>query len=246
MAIEMALDAWPALPISICSMPEDDDPDGDDIIAALEHRERITEVDLSGLSGPQVETCVTLMQENFPILRTLSLECDAETPTPVISDTFLGGCAPRLRSVNLCYIPFPTLPKLLSSASHLVRLHLKEIPKTGYISPDAMATCLAELTRLESVTISSPFWRYFPPNQTTQHPPPMSRAVLPFLTKFTFGGVSGEYMDDLMARIHLPRLDHLHLQFFHRPTFRRPKTTPDCAWYQDCQATLPHRSTLLR
>jgi len=68
MAIEMALDVWPALPISICSMLEDDDPDRDDIIAALEHRERITEVDLSGLSGPQLEVCVTLMQENFPIL----------------------------------------------------------------------------------------------------------------------------------------------------------------------------------
>ena len=86
-----------------------------------------------------------------------------------------------------------------------------------------MATCLAALTRLQSVTISSPFWRSFPQNQTNQHPPPMTRAVLPSLTKFTFGGVSGEYLDDLMARIHLPRLDHLHLQFFHRPTFGVPK-----------------------
>ena len=223
MAIEMALDVWPALPISIRSMLEDDDPDRDDTIAALEHRERITEVDLSGLSGPQLESCVALMQETFPILRTLSLECDAETPTPVISETFLGGCAPRLRIVNLCYIPFPTLPKLLLSASHLVRLHLEEIPKTVYISPDAMATCLAALTRLQSITISSPFWRSFPPKQTNQHPPPMSRAVLPSLTQFTSGGVSGEYLDDLMARIHLLRLDHLRLQFFHRSTFGVPK-----------------------
>jgi len=177
MDIEMALDVWPALPLSICSSL-DGDPNRDDIIASLEHRERITEVDWSGLSGPQLDSCVALMQETFPILRTLSLECGATNPL-VISDTFLGGCAPRLRNVTLIHIPFPTLPKLLLSASHLVELHLKEIPKTGYISPDAMATCLAALTRLESVTISSPLWRSFPQNQTNQHPLPVTRAVLP-------------------------------------------------------------------
>jgi len=222
MAIETALDVWPALPISIRAIFEDDDPDGDDIFAALKHRERITEVDFSGLLGPQLESCVALMQETFPILRTLSLECNEET-TLVISDTFLGGCAPRLRNVKLCYISFPTLPKLLLSASRLVELHLEEIPKTGYISPDAMATCLAMLTRLQSITISSEFWSPLPQNQTNQHPPPMSRAVLPSLTKFIFGGVSGEYLDDLMARIHLPLLNHLHLDFFRQPTLGVPK-----------------------
>jgi len=221
-AAAKALDIWPALPISIRSTLKDYDPDGD-IIAALEHRERITEVDLSGLSGPPLESCVALMQETFPILRTLSLGCDAWATAPVIPDTFLGGCASRLWSVHLCCVPFPTLPKLLLSASHLVRLHLQEVPNTGYISPDAMATRLALLTRLQSITISSPFWRSVPQNQTNQHPSPMTRAVLPSLTKFAFGGVSGEYLDDLMARIHLPRLSDLNLQFFPLPTFGVPK-----------------------
>jgi len=217
-AAAKALDVWPALPIGIRSMLKDDDPDGD-IIAALEHRERIAEVDLSGLLGPQLESCVALMQGNFPMLRILSLGCDAGTTTLVIPDTFLGGCAPRLRNVNLCYVPFPTLPKLLLSVSHLVELHLEELPTTGYISPEAMATCLAVSTRLQSVTISSPFWRSFPQIQTNQLPPSMSRAVLPSLTNFSFGGVSGEYLDDLMARIHLPRLNDLYLRFFPLPTF---------------------------
>ena len=221
-AAAKALDVWPTLPIGIRSILKDDDPDGD-IIAALEHRVRIAEVDLSGLSGPQLESCVALMQANFPMLRILSLGCDAETTTLVIPDTFLGRCAPRLRNVNLSHVPFPTLPKLLLSASHLVELHLEEIPTTGYISPEAMATCLAVLTRLQSVTIRSPFWRSFPQNQTNQNPPPMSRAVLSSLTKLKFGGVSGEYLDDLMARIHLPRLNDLYLQFFPQPTFGVPK-----------------------
>jgi len=51
----------------------------------------------------------------------------------------------------------------------------------------------------------------------------MTRAVLASLTKFAFGGVSGEYLDDLMARIHLPQLNHLYLQFFPLPTFGVPK-----------------------
>jgi hypothetical protein len=215
--IKIAQDVWPALPISIRSRL-DDDPYRDDMIAALEPPERIAGINLSGLSGPQL----ALMQETFPILRNLSLQCDANAP-PVISDTFLGGRAPRLRSVNLFHVPFPTLPRLLLSANHLVELHLQEIPKNGYISPDAMATCLAVLTKLESVTISSQFWGPFPQNQENQHLPPMTRGVVPSLTKFTFRGASGEYLDDLMARIHLPQLNHLNLLFYHHPTIGVPK-----------------------
>ena len=222
----MALDVWQTLPIGIFSALKDHDPDeGDAIIGALEHCEPISEIFLLGLSGAQLESCAALMQETFPILRTLRLSLrddDAKTPL-VISDAFLGGCAPRLRNFNLCHIPFPTLPRLLLSASHLIELHLEEIPNTRYISPEAMATCLTALTRLQYVTIGSQFWTSFPPNQTNQHPPPMTRAVLPSLTKFTFGCVSGEYLDDLMARIHLPLLNHLHLKFFHQHTLGIPK-----------------------
>jgi len=84
------------------------------------------------------------MQEPFQSLRTLRLSCRAEVrDVPVITDTFLGGSAPRLQVIELCHIPFPTLPKLLLSANDLVRLSLEDIKRAGYISPDVMATCLA-------------------------------------------------------------------------------------------------------
>jgi len=51
----------------------------------------------------------------------------------------------------------------------------------------------------------------------------MTRAILPSITLFSFGGVSGEYVDDLMDRIHLPRLSDLVLRFFPLPTFGVPK-----------------------
>ena len=220
-----SLDVWPALPISICSvlsiegMPNYKDRDS--IIGVLEHRDRITEIDLSDITGPQLETCATLMQEPFPILRTLSLSCNARTP-PVISDVFPEGSAPRLQKIKLRRVPFPTLPKFLLSTRGLVELHLEDIPNTGYISPDVMATSLAMLTRLRSVSISFRSRSSFPRNPTTQCPPPSTRTALPALTTFMFGGVS-EYLDDLMARIDAPQLDFLHLQLFYQPIFGIPQ-----------------------
>jgi len=209
-----ALDVWPALPITIKGMSNYEDVDSS--IGVLEHRDRIIGIDLSGLTGPKLKTCVTSMQEPFPILRTLSLGCNAEMP-PMISDTFLGGSAPRLESIKLLRVPFPTLPKFLLSTRGLVELELEEIPSTGYISPDVMAASLAMLTRLRSVSIGFLSLRSFPKHLTTQSPPPPTRTVLPSLTAFVFGGVS-KYLEDLMARIDAPLLDDLDLQFFNQPS----------------------------
>ena len=214
-----ALDVWPALPITIEGMSNY--KDGDSIIDVLEHRDRIVEIDLSGLTGVQLKTCVTLMQEPFSILRTLSLSCNAEMP-PMISDTFLGGSAPRLQRIKLRRVPFPTLTKFLLSTRGLVELHLEDIPSTGYISPDVMAISLVMLTRLRSVIISFRSRSSFPKNPTTQCHPPPTRTVLPSLTTFTFGGVS-EYLEGLMAQIDAPLLDDLHLQFFCQPTSGVPQ-----------------------
>jgi len=141
---------------------------------------------------------------------------------PVISDMFLGGSAPRLQRIKLWEVPFPTLPKFLLSTRSLVELHLKDIPSTGYIPPDVMATSLVMLTRLRSVWIGFLSGGSFPKKLTTQCPPPSTRTVLPALTAFTFGGVS-EYLEDLMTRIDAPLLDNLDLQFFDQPTSGVPQ-----------------------
>ena len=219
-----ALDVWPALPISIHSMfhieTRPSYKDQDSIIGVLEHRDRIVGIDLLGLTGSQLETCATFMQNPFPILRTLSLGCDAGTP-PVISGMFLGGSAPRLKRFELQNVPFPTLQNFLSSTRDLVELHLVNIPRTGYVSPDVMVTSLAILTRLRSIRISFLSRRSFPKNSTDQSPLPQTRIVLPSLTTFMYGGVS-KYLEDLMARIDAPLLNDLHLHFYHS-TFDIPQ-----------------------
>jgi hypothetical protein len=90
-----------------------------------------------------VEEVLARMQASFPELTYLQLISDDET-LPVIPDSFLDGSAPRprLRIFDLKGILFPGFPKLLSSATHLVNLKLRDIPHSGYISLEAMVALL--------------------------------------------------------------------------------------------------------
>ncbi|KAH9977548.1 hypothetical protein BJV74DRAFT_888383 [Russula compacta] len=104
------------------------------------------------------------------------------------------------------------------SATDLFYLSLWDIPIAGYISPEAMATCLATLASLE--------WLYIGFQSPRSRPdriglPPPTRAVLPALSYFEFSGVN-EYLEDFVARIHTPKLDRLRIHlfmdlFFHIP-----------------------------
>src|SRR5260370_20624004 len=95
----------------------------DNIIAALEQTNRVSRVDLFIDSSRVLEGFMAAMQVPFPELTYLSLLSGDET-LPGIPDSFLGGSAPRLRHFTLSGFPFPGFPKLLLSATHLVRLDL--------------------------------------------------------------------------------------------------------------------------
>ena len=223
-AVTKALDAWPTLPVSIRPPVNylNNPSDGGDLIATLEHRDRIVGIDfLAGLSNPQLERCAALMQESFPFLRTLFLHCYSVNP-PVMTDAFLGGSAPRLQKLLLYNIPFPTLPKLLLSAHDLVELLLKYVASTGYISSDVMATCLSVLPRLQYFSIIFRSTESIPQVRTDPSPLPPTRAHLPALTTLVFGG-SRVYSEDLMSRIDAPLLRNLHLTFFYQPIFDIPQ-----------------------
>jgi hypothetical protein len=96
------------------------------------------------------------MQVPFPKLTELRLFSDSKT-LPVIPDSFLNGSAPRLRIFGLGGIPFPGLPKLLLSATHLVNLQLFNIPDSGYISPEAMAALLSASSSLRMLCLEFQF-----------------------------------------------------------------------------------------
>ena len=220
--VKKTLRVWPELPIVILGhyYPRSLVKGAANIIAALEHRERIREIDLQNVPVSVLAKLVEPMQEPFPSLRRLALGTNHENAL-TLPDTFLAGSAPHLQNLRLTGIPFLELPKLLLSASHLVELHLDDIPHSGYISPEAMVTCLSALTRLKSLNIKfrSPFSRPDPINRPL---PPLTRVTLPTLSSLRFKGVS-DYLEDLVAQIDTPLLRRLGITFFHQLVFDTPQ-----------------------
>jgi hypothetical protein len=246
------LDVWPLLPIIVRG-------DGhrnwgmDSIVAALEHNDRVCAIDLLYLPSSMLEKVLEAMEQPYPELTRLDLQTEGDA-APVAPASFLGGSASGLQQLRLCHIILPGLSNLLLSATHLVHLHLWNIPHRGYISPEAMVTCLSVLTRLESLdlTFESPQSR---PNRESR-PPPQTRTLLLVLTKWEFKGVC-EYSEDLLARIDAPLLGNLHITVFHQLEFdvrqltqfisRLPKfkvhNDGDCVFSnRDVSVTLPKTS----
>jgi hypothetical protein len=154
--VEM-LDIWPPLPVNIkslgCELP--DSYEGmDDIVAALKHNDRINAIDICNIPTSEFGDILYEVEGPFPALTCLCLQFDEDwTALPGIPESFLGGFAPCLQALTLERISFPGLPTVLLSATHLVHLVLQEIPFFGSISPDAMATCLSVLTRLDELVL---------------------------------------------------------------------------------------------
>ena len=216
--VRKTLDVWPPLPI-VVKVYTAETWGVDNIIATLEHNDRICDVILYDVPSPQLEKVLAAMQQPFPTLTFLQLWSGDET-TLVIPSSILGGFAPSLQTLILNRIPFPGLRKLLLSATQLVHLYLGRIPHSGYISPEAMATCLAVLTRLESLTIGFECPQFLP-DRKSRRPPTQTRSLLPILTNLQFSGVA-EYLEDVVIRIDAPLLDRLHITFFHQLIFDTP------------------------
>ena len=219
-SVRKMLDIWPVLPISIsdhCGLTVEN---AADIIDALKLNDRVSRIDFldvsSFSSSPVWGGLAAVMQVPFLALRDLSLWSHNKV-APVISDSFLGGSAPHLRTLSLKDIAFPALPKLLLSATHLVELWLWNIPHSGYISPEAMVTCLSALTRLEllSLRFRSPLSR---PDRASRNLLPYARTIFPILSRLEFEGVT-QYLEELVARIDIPFLQYIAVTFFNQFLF---------------------------
>ena len=209
---------WPALPLVICGR---DCQTGSmyDITCILGHRDRVCQIDLWKLSGSHWERILAAMQVPFPELTDLDLRLQDYDSQVSVPHSFLGGSAPRLRSLRFNRIPFPSLPTLLLSTTHLVTLRLHEIPQSGYIPPEVMVTTLSTLTCLRFLSLTFQFF-LSGLNWESRHPPPSTRPVLPILT-FSFNGAKG-YFEEMVARIDAPRINELSIDFFNEILFERP------------------------
>ena len=207
------LDIWPAFPIVVlCHNANSSSPLHGvlNVIVALKCYDRVCEIDLSGIPESLLKRFAALTTP-FPALTSLRLHSDDEWPL-ILPSSFLGGFAPRLRSLRLYGIPFPAPQKLLLSCTGLVTLRMENTPDTGCVSPEEMAVCLSALVNIEEVALGfrNPL---FPWHQTSPNQPSLSRAVLPALTSLIFRGDCW-FLEAVISRIDVPLLDHFVITFF--------------------------------
>jgi hypothetical protein len=74
-----------------------------------------------------------------------------------------------------------------------------------------MVTALSALARLEVLHFELEC--YIQRDSESRHLPLPPRAILTSLTALKFEGFNSEYLEDLVARIDVPLLDHLHIAF---------------------------------
>ena len=140
---------WPNIPVIVWVTEY---LDMDNTIAALKHNDRVCAIYLWDVRNSGSEKILVAMEQPFPTLTRLVLGFEDETAL-VHPASFLGGSAQGLQLLILRHIPFPGLPTLLLSATHLVNLYVWRIPHSGYFSPDAIVSVLSALTRLEALAI---------------------------------------------------------------------------------------------
>jgi hypothetical protein len=215
-SVEKTLNVWPRLPIIINDLRQLLPLRGANIIAALEHHDLVCQIALRFTPVALLRKLYKVMKKPYPMLTDLHLEFESLGSAPSAPDSFLGGSAPRLRNLILCRVPFPALPKLLLSCHNLVDLQLN-IPDNGYIHPEAMATALSALTKLEALQIQ--FSSRSRLDQITI--PPETCVVLPALTLLRFHGAT-KYLEDLVARIHTPSVSTVQTELLPNHDFNLP------------------------
>jgi F-box-like len=221
--VRKLLDVWPEFPLALQlhlqSKFDNSEDRFDNLVAALEHCARIRQIGITNPADCLWKTLVTAMEEPLPALRSLFFNPPYEEF--LLPDTFLNGFAPCLQDLTLCSISFPSLPRFLSSTSDLTFLDLSNIPNSGYIPPETMARCLSALPKLKSLCIHfrSPTPQ---PKRRNRPVPPLTRFLLPALTKLEFTGVS-EYLEVLAAPMDAPLLDDFEIHFFHQLVFDIPQ-----------------------
>jgi hypothetical protein len=205
------LDLWPSLPISMCYTPPplQLSRDEDDIIATLEHFDRIFDITLT-ISDPLLAKSNAWMK-SFSILERLCLHAPHDHST--LPSGFLGGSAVasrKLRYIVLERVVVPTLPQLLSSSRGLIRLYLGKDVLTGegYLSPAVLTAALSAAVRLELLHVDLPSNILGEQGSTDSGLSLPELVVLPALIHFELlAEGSNEYLESLVSVIHAPLLD---------------------------------------
>ena len=212
------LDCWPTPPIIIKygGRPALDPPgpeDEDNILDALKHSDRVHSIYLT-VTKPLL-TKLSSIETSFSELEDLVL-LYPDYMELTLPSAFRWG--PRLRTLHLTGISFPTLLQHLSSSRNLVDIQLHNIASAAYHSPEALANALSWLTQLQSLSL------HF--RSSDSHPenigilPSSSngkRVAFPTLSHLDFQGTCA-FFDRFVTGIDSPHLGNIEITF-NQPTF---------------------------
>jgi hypothetical protein len=214
------LEIWPELPIVINSRYLRFKDDATNIISAFGHNNRVCKIHYynEGFQDSALKEFAAI-DKPFPALTSLVLYSYSQN-VPILPDSFLGGSAPRLRSLWLEGISYPSIGNLLPSTTSLVQLSLLRIPHSGYIAPETIIPCLSTLVRLESLWLDFQYPRSRA-HRADRHPPPLTRVVFPSLTLLRFHG-NMDYMEDILSQIETPMLIKSYFYVFNQLVFDTP------------------------
>ena len=204
------LDCWPPTFSIAIKYKHPFSQDVFNIFVALENPVRVCSIELLATCS-LLEKVSRVMQVPFPALKNLYLEATDSKP---VSQGFLSGISvPGLQKFSLCSYTPSALPKFLLSCKDLVDLQLSGLPPPHHFPPEVIVTILSSLSRLKVLTICFSTLPYSRSSRLDLHP----RSTRTTLSDLTFYG-SGEYMEDLMARIDTPFLQRISLYYWHRLT----------------------------
>ncbi|KAI9445985.1 hypothetical protein H4582DRAFT_519707 [Lactarius indigo] len=208
-------------------------------LLASQHLPRVSEIVLSA-PGLTLAKLTTGMTEVAPRLETLSLH--SQTSEIVLPKRFLEGGAPQLCHLILTGAALSPLQPLLSSATSLVSLVLERIPSSAYFSPDSLVAQLRTMPSLQVLSIS--FLSTVPrPGFRGERLLPraqMARIELPGLTQLIYRGVSA-YIEALLSRILLPRIEDVDIALFNQLTLDIPRT---CEFVRELDSLRPTRARI--
>jgi hypothetical protein len=218
-SVKEALDIWPELPIAILACKFGPSQPRmqilvTNIITALKQHDRVRDIHLVGYPKT-LSKLFSAMTKPFPSLVNLTIMTDPSSEA-MIPNSFLGGSAPRLQSIEFRGILCHAIVELLWSTRNLVFLSLARIPRSGrgFASPEAMVNGLSALAKLRSLHLT--FHQTTPQSQQASgHQLPIVRVVLPALTNIYFLG-DKEYLEDFVPRIDTPLLANITIGIIHR------------------------------
>jgi hypothetical protein len=193
------------------------------VMLALKQRDRVRHLHLF-LPFRILRKLVMAIDDEFPNLEYLFLEPCAEESTVLMLPETLQ--APSLRYLILTGFACPIRSRLHPTAAGLVALDLTIEHASAHFQPSVLLQWISFMPQLEMLVIhfSMPFPNHDVERAKRQltHTPITTPITLPNLRWLQFN-CANDYLETIICRITIPRLERLRIQFFMQPIFSVPR-----------------------